>query len=137
MLKSSKFFQLVKNHWWLDPEPKLHKTFILKQIVSIALRLPTRTSVTDKFKDLKIGTIFEYHVYEILEFSINQIRNGFKNVSIGTQNRQTTNKSLSISYLHRANDRPNTCVIILINVQRKLGVLPSDKMICKMNGKQF
>ena len=29
---------------------------------------PTRTSVTEKFKDLKIGTVFEYHVYDILGF---------------------------------------------------------------------
>ena len=34
-----------------------------KKFIRIALRLPTRTSVTGKFKELKIGTVFEYHVY--------------------------------------------------------------------------
>ena len=33
--------------------------------------LPTKTSVTEKFNDLKLGPVFEYHVYEILKFSLN------------------------------------------------------------------
>ena len=70
----------------LGPKPKSHKLFVFqKQVIRIVLRLPTRTSVTEKFKDLKTGTVFEYPVYKNLKFSPNQVRNGLKTVSIGTQ----------------------------------------------------
>ena len=71
----------------------------------IALRLPTRTSGTEKFNELKIRTVFEYHVYEIFKFSLNQTRNRFKSLCIGTQNRQTRNGSLNIWNRTGENDR--------------------------------
>ena len=79
----------------------------------IALRLPTRTSVTENFNELKIRTVFEYHVYEIFKFSLNQIRNGFKSLCIGTQNRQTRNGSLNIWNRAGENDRLDSRAIIL------------------------
>ena len=78
----------------------------------IALRLPTRTSVTEKFNELKIRTVFEYHVYEIFKFSLNQNRAG-------------------------ENDRLDSRAIILINALRKWGVLFTDELICEMDENCF
>ena len=119
------------------PENQIAQNFrILKTLIRIALRLPTRTSFTEKFKDLKIGTVFENHVYEIFKFSVNQIRNGLKTLSsIGTQIRQTRNRNLTISNLPTENDRLDSRAIILITALRKWGVLPTDELICEM--KQF
>ena len=102
----------------------------------IAFRLPTRTRVTEIVKDLKIGTAFEYHVYEILKFSLNQIRNGSKTLSIETQNRLTRNRSLNIWNLPTENNRLDSRAIILINALRKWGVLPTDELICEIDGKK-
>ena len=52
--------------------------------------------VLGKFKELKIGTVFEYHIYELFKFSLAQIRNGFQNLVIGIQQRQTRNVSFKI-----------------------------------------
>ena len=81
--------------------------------------VPTRTSVTEKFKDLKIRTVFEYHVYEILKFSPKQILKGFETLSIGTQNRETRNRSSNNWNLLTENDRLDSRAIILINALRK------------------
>ena len=101
----------------LGPKTKLQKIFVFqKKLMRIALRLPTRTSVSEKFKDLKIGTVFEYHVYEILKFPLKQIRNGFETLCIGTQNRQTRNRSLNSWNFPAENDRLDSRAIPLINV---------------------
>ena len=122
----------------LGSKTKLHKIFVFqKKLIWIVLRLPTRTSVTEKFKDLKVWTVFEYHVYEILKFLLNQIRNGFKTLSIGTQNRQTRNRSLNIWNLPTENDRLDSRAIILMNALRKWGVLPTDELICEMDQNVF
>ena len=122
----------------LGPKIKLDKIFVFqKKLIRIVLRLPTTTSVTENFIDRKIGTVFEYHVYEILKFSLNQIRNGFKTLSIGTQNRQTRNRSPNIWKLPTKNYRLDCRAIILINALRKWGVLPTDELICEMDEKFF
>ena len=120
----------------LGPKTKLLKVFLLqKKLMRIALRLPTRTSVTEKFNELKIRTVFEYHNYEIFKFSLNQIRNGFKSLCIGTQNRQTRNGSLNIWNRAGENDRLDSRAIILINALRKWGVLFT--LICEMDENCF
>ena len=103
----------------------------------IALRLPTRTSGTEKFNELKIRTVFEYHVYEIFKFSLNQTRNRFKSLCIGTQNRQTRNGSLNIWNRTGENDRLDSRAIIPINALRKWGVLFTDELICEMDENCF
>ena len=42
-----------------------------------------------KINELKIGIAFGYHIYELLKFSLAQIRNGFQDLTIGIQQRQT------------------------------------------------
>ena len=49
-----------------------------------------------QFKELKIGTVFQYHFYELFKFSLAQIRNGFQNLTVGIQQRQTRNVSFNI-----------------------------------------
>ena len=122
----------------LGPKAEWHKTFVFqKKLLRIVLRLSTRTSVTEKFEDLKVGTVFEYHVFEILKFPPNQIRNGFKTLTIGTQNRQTRNRSLNIWNFPTENDRLDSRALILINALRKWVVLPTDELICGMDEKIF
>ena len=60
------------------------------------LRLPPWASVLGKLNELKIGTVFEYHIYEQFKFSLAQIRIGFQNLTIGIQQRQTRNVSCNI-----------------------------------------
>ena len=122
----------------LGPKTKMLKIFLSqKKLMRIALRLPTRTSVTEKFNELKIRTVFEYHVYEIFKFSLNQIRNGFKSLCIGTQNRQTRNGSLNIWNRAGENDWLDSRAIILINALRKWGVLFTDELICETDENCF
>ena len=89
-----------------------------------------------KFKELKIGTVFEYHIYEVFKYSINEIRNGFKNLKIGAQTRQTRNRSLNVWNFAAKTDRLDSHAIILMNCLRKWGVLPSEENICEMDEKQ-
>ena len=83
--------------------------------------------VMAKLKELKIGTVFEYLIYEVLKNSINETRNGFKNLKIGAQSRQTRNRSLNVWNFAAKTDRLDSHAIILINALRKWGVLPSEK----------
>ena len=64
------------------------------------------------------------------------IRNGFKTLTIGTQNRQTRNKSLNI-WNPTENDRLDSRAIIIINALRKCGVLLSDELICEKDEKKI
>ena len=89
-----------------------------------------------KFKELKIGTVFEYHIYEVFKYSINENRNGFKNLKIGAQTRQTRNRSLNVWNFAAKTDRLDSHAIILMNALRKWGVLPSEENICEMDEKQ-
>ena len=76
----------------LGPKSKLQKILLLqKKLIRIVLRLPPWASVIEKFKEFRIGTVFEHHLYELFKFSLDQIRNGFKILNIGIQNRQTRN----------------------------------------------
>ena len=63
-----------------------------KQLVCVAFRLPYRSSVLRKFKDCKICTVFDLHIYELLKFSISQIRNIFEILDIGSQQKDTRNR---------------------------------------------
>ena len=122
----------------LGPKTRLHKILLLqKKLIRIALRLPPWASVIGKFNELKIRTVFEYHLYEIFKFCLSQVRNGFKKLNIGTQIRETRNRSRNIWNFAGGNDRLDSRVILLMNTLRKWGVLPSDKQICEMDGKQF
>ena len=108
-----------------------------EKLIRIALRLPPWASVLGKFNELKIGTVFEYHIYELFKFSLAQIRNGFQNLTIGIQQRHTRNVSFNVWNFSEKNDMLDQRAIILMNALRKWGVLPSDKMICEMDDKQF
>ena len=79
----------------------------------------------------------EHHLYELFKFSLDQIRNGFKILYIGIQNRQTRNKNLNIWNLAEKNDLLDYRAIILTNALRKWGVLPSDKNMCETDEKQY
>ena len=68
---------------WAGPENQVAKNFRFPKKVN---KDSLKASHQDQRyrKHLKIGTVFEYHVYEILKFSLNQIQNGFETLSIGT-----------------------------------------------------
>ena len=103
----------------LGPKTRLHEIMILQiKLIGIALRLPVTTSVIGKFKEMNIRTVYEYHIYEILKFSLSQIRNGFKILNIGTENRQTRNRSLNIWNFAVGVDKVESRAIILMNALR-------------------
>ena len=58
-----------------------------KKLIRIALRLPLWASVLEKFNEMKIGTVIEYHINELFEFSLVQIIN--QNLTTGNQQRPT------------------------------------------------
>ena len=60
-----------------------------KKLVRIAFRVPYRSSVLGKFKDCKICTVFELHIYELLKYFLSQIRNNFEVLDIGSQQKDT------------------------------------------------
>ena len=93
----------------------------------IALRLSPGASVMAKFKEPKFGTVFEYHIYEVFKYSINEIRNGFKNLKVGAQSRQTRGRNLNVWNFAAKIDRLDFHAIILMNALRKRGVLLSEK----------
>ena len=122
----------------LGAKTKLQKILLVqKKLIRIALRLPPWASVLGKFNELKIGTVVEYHIYELFKFALAQIRNGFQNLTIGIQQRHTRNVSFNIWNFSEKNDMLDQRAIILMNALCKWGVLPSDKMICEMDDKQF
>ena len=87
----------------------------------IALRVPARNSVLEKFTTLMVGTVYKYHLKEIFKFSMNQIRNAFKILTIGVQNRATRNKNLNVWNFADKNEMLNSCVILITNALRKWG----------------
>ena len=81
----------------LGAKAKVQRILITqKKLIRIGLRLLPWTSVLGKVNELKIGTVFEYHLYELFKFSLAQIRKGFQNLTIGIQQRQTRNVSFII-----------------------------------------
>ena len=75
-----------------------------------------------KFKELKIGTVFEYHIYEVFKYSINEIRNGFKKLKVGAQSRQTRNGNLNVWNFAVKSDRLDSHATMLLNALRKWGL---------------
>ena len=69
---------------------------IQKKLVCIAFRLPYRCSVLRKFKDCKTCTVSELHLYELLKFSVSQIRNDFEILDRGSQQKDTGEKHLEL-----------------------------------------
>ena len=61
-------------------------------MVRLAFRLPYKSSVVGKFEDCKISTVFELHIYELLKYSLSQIRNNFQILDIGSQQKDTRNR---------------------------------------------
>ena len=52
----------------LGLKTSLQKVLLMqKKLIRVALRLPSKASVLGKFKELKIGTVYELHVYELLK----------------------------------------------------------------------
>ena len=123
---------------WFKPKNKTTKNHVTsKKIIRLALRLSPGTSKMAKLKELKVGTVFEYHIYEIFKYSINEIRNGFKNLKIGAQSRKATrNRSLNVWNFAAKTDWLDCHAIILMNALRKWGVLPSQKNLCELDKKQ-
>ena len=71
-------------------------------------------------------------------FSLNQVRNDFETLSIGTQNRQTRNRALNNWNLPTENDRLDSRAIMFINaLLRKRGVLSTDELKYEMDVKVF
>ena len=60
--------------------------------VRIDLRIRTRTSGTKRFKDLKLGTVFEHHVYEIHKIFVTDTK-WFR--KFNTKSKQTNKKEKS------------------------------------------
>ena len=122
----------------LGNKSRLQKILLIqKKLIRIVLRLPPWASVTEKFKQFRIGTVYEHHLYELFKFSLDQIRNGFKILNIGKHNRQTRNKNLNIWNFAEKNDLLDYRAIILTNALRKWGVLPSDQNIREMDEKLY
>ena len=111
--------------------------FLQKKLVRIAFRLPYRSSVLGKFKDCKICTVFELHIYELLKYSISQICNNFENLDIGSQQKDTRNREKNIWNYAANNDVLDFRAISLINILRKWGVFPSDHEVNEMEDEQL
>ena len=82
---------------------------VQKKLVRIAFRLPYRSSVLGKIKDCKICIVFELHFYELLKYSLSQIRNNFEILDIGSQQKDARNREKNIWNYAANND-----VIIII-----------------------
>ena len=63
----------------------------------------------------------------------NSTKDGIETLSIGTQNRQTRNRSLNMWNLPTENDRLHSRAILLIIALRNRGVLPTDELICEID----
>ena len=108
-----------------------------KKLDRIAFRLPYRSSVSGKFKDCKICTVFELNIYELLKYSISQIRNNFEILDIGSQQKDTRNREKNIWNYAANNDVLDFRAISLINILRKWGVFPSDHEVNEMKDEQL
>ena len=108
-----------------------------KQLIRIAFRLPYRSSVLGKFKDCKICIVFELHIYELVKYSLSQIRNNFEILDIGSQQKDTRNREKNIWNYAANNDVLDFRAISLINTLRKWGVFPSDHEVNEMKDEQL
>ena len=87
----------------------------------------------ERYRKIQISKNLSILTTRSPSFSPNQIRNGFKTFSIGTQNRQTRNRILSIWNLPTENEKLDSIAIILINDSRKWGVSSTDELICEID----
>ena len=99
--------------------------------------MPYRSSVLGKFKDCKICTVFELHIYEFLKYSLFQIRNNFEILDIGSQQKDTRNKERNIWNYAVNNDVLDFRAISLNNTLRKRGIFPSDHEVNEMKDEQL
>ena len=114
----------------LSPKTRLQKIILLhKKLIRIALRLSPGVSVMANFEELKIGTVFEYHNYEVFNYFISEMRNGFKNLKVGAQSRQTRNRNLNVWNFAAKTDLQGSHGKTLMNALCKWGVLPPEKKI--------
>ena len=110
---------------------------VQKKLVRIALRLPYRSSVLGKVKDCKICTVFVLHSYELLKYSLSQIRNNFEILGIGSQQRDTRDREKNMWDYAANNDVLDFRAISLINTLRKWGVFPSNHEVNEMQNEQL
>ena len=110
---------------------------VQKKLVHIAFRLPYRSSVLGKFKDCKICTVFELHIYGLPKYSLSQIRNSFEIHDIGSQQKDTRNREKNIWNYAAKNDVLDFRAISLINTLRKWGVFLSDHQVNEMKDGQL
>ena len=108
-----------------------------KKLVSIAFRLPYRSTVLGKIKDCKICTAFELHLYELLKYSLSQTRNNFEILDIRSQQKDTRNREKNIWNYAANNDLLDFRSISLINTLRKWRVFPSDHEVNEMKDEQL
>ena len=99
---------------------------VQKKLVGRAFRLSYRSSVLGKFKDCKIWTVIESHLYKFLKHSVSQIRNNFEILDIGSQQKATKNREKNICNYAANNDVLDIRAIGLIIALRKWRVFPSD-----------
>ena len=69
---------------------------IQKKLVLIARWPPYRSSVLGKFNYCKKCTVFELHLYELLENSLSPVGNKIEILDIGSQQKDTRNKEKHI-----------------------------------------
>ena len=113
---------------------------VQKKLVRIAFRLPYRSSVLGKFKDCKICTVFELHIYELLKYSISQIRNNFFLFLIPSYRvpaERYKKQGKNIWNYAANNDVLDFRAISLINILREWGVFPSDHEVNEMKDEQL
>ena len=108
-----------------------------KKLIRIAFRLPYRSGVLGKFKDCKICTLFELHLYELPKYSLSQIRYNFDILDIGSQQKDTRNRRKNIWNYAANNDVLDIRAIGLINTSRKWGVFPSDHEVNELKDEQL
>ena len=90
---------------------------------------------TQKTKD---WTVFEYQLYEVFKFSLNQIRNGFKKLTIRVQKRENRNKILRAWNFTDKNDMLDFREILPMNALRNEGYyLLIKQMKSEMDEKLF
>ena len=112
---------------------------VRKKLARIAFRLPYRSSVLGKFKHCKICTVFELHLYELLNYSLSQIPNNFEILDLRSQQKDTRNREKNIwNYAaNNNNDVLDFRAISLNNTLKKWGVFPSDHEVSEMKDEQL
>ena len=108
-----------------------------KKLVHIAFRLPHRSSVIGNFEDCKICTVFESHLYELLEKSSSFVRSNFEMLHSGPKQKDTRNRENNTENCSGSNDvlafRANSLIITL----KKWGVFPCDHEVNEMKDEQM